>query len=122
MTRLLTMALAFGALLANGLLAHDAKLHQSNATTGQVTAIAKDSFDLKTDKGNFKVTYSSTTVFQHGGTKVDPSRLTKGAKVGVIGTKLPTGELVAKEVLLNVDEAAGHDKAPAKTKNAEHAH
>jgi fructose-specific component phosphotransferase system IIB-like protein len=95
-------------ILAGAALAHDPRLHQANAYTGEVTAVGSGSFDLKTKTGNWKVTYSATTTFEHGKAKVDKSHLKKGDTVGVIGTKLPNGELVAKQVLLGVEEEADH--------------
>ena len=86
--------------------AHDPKLHKGNKTEGVVTSVAADSFELKTKTGNLKVTFSGTTKFEHGNAKVDKSHLKKGDTVSVIGTKLPTGELVAKEVLLGTHAAA----------------
>jgi len=86
--------------------AHDPKLHKGNATTGTVAAVNTGSFDLKTPTATFKVTYDAKTKFEHGNAAVDASHLKKGESVSVIGTKLPTGELVAKEVLLGV--AAPH--------------
>ena len=91
--------------------AHDPRLHQANAVTGQVMSVADSSFELKTKTDNWKVTFSKTTQFEHGKQKVDKTHLKKGETVGVIGTKLPNGELVAKQVLLDVEEEAGHDAA-----------
>jgi hypothetical protein len=96
-------------ILATAAWAHDPRLHQANAFTGQVMSVGSGSFDLKTKTGNWKVTYSATTTFEHGKAKVDKTHLKKGDTVGVIGTKLPNGELVAKQVLLGVeDEEAEH--------------
>lgn len=90
-------------LLLTGLCwAHDPKLHKGKATTGVVAAVNAESFDLKTQAATIKVTLNSKTKFEHGDAAVDKSHLKKGDNVSVIGTKLPTGELVAKEVLLGV--------------------
>ena len=110
-------------LASASLWAHDSRLHQSNATTGDVVAVADQSFDLKTAKGNVKVTFDAKTKFEEGGAPVDKNHLIKGGHVGVIGTKLATGELVAKEVLLGVEQDSDH-AAKGKTKGAasEHKH
>ena len=84
--------------------AHDEQLHKPNAVTGEIASVADDSFQLKTKTDTIKVTFSSKTKFEHGKEAVDKSHLKKGEPVGVIGTKLPTGELVAKEVLLGLPE------------------
>lgn len=121
MRRLYVMILTLGLLGSTSMWAHDARLHQANATTGEVTSVGSDNFELKTAKGNVKVTFSSKTTFEHGGAKVDKSHLKKGDHVGVLGTKLPTGELVAKEILLGVEESG--KEAPNKAKAAtEHKH
>jgi hypothetical protein len=105
------------ALLTAGLWAHDARLHQANATTGDVTSVRDGSFDLKTAKGTVKVTYDAKTKFEHGGKAADKDHLAKGAHVGVIGTKLASGQLVAKEILLGVEQE-GKDSHKA----ADHKH
>jgi hypothetical protein len=121
MKKLYVMILMLGTLVSTGIWAHDARLHQANATTGEVTSVASDNFDLKTEKGNVKVTFSSKTSFEHGGAKLDKSHLMKGDQVGVIGTKLPSGEIVAKEILLGVEES--RKEAPNKGKApTEHKH
>ena len=98
MTRLLAAAFILSALCW----AHDPKLHKGKQTTGVVAAVSDGSFDLKTGASTIKVTFDSKTKFEHGNAAVDKSHLKKGDNVSVIGTKLPTGELVAKEVLLGV--------------------
>lgn len=114
--------LTLGMVAAAGLWAHDARLHQANAVTGDVVAMGADSFDLKTAKGTVKVTLNAKTKFEDAGKAADRSRLGKGARIGVIGTKLPSGELVAKEVLLNVADTSrgAAPKAAAPAAHAKH--
>jgi len=97
-----TMLLMLGVLGSAGIWAHDARLHKSNAVTGEIASLAADGFELKTGTATIKVTFSTKTKFEHGKETVDKSHLKKGDHVGVIGTKLPTGELVAREVLLGL--------------------
>lgn len=105
MNRFLGMTLLALALLAPARTwGHDPRLHKGNAVTGEIASVSGDNFELKTTTGNIKVTFSSKTKFEHGKDTVDKSHLQKGDRVGVIGTKLPTGELVAKEVLLGLPE------------------
>ncbi|HEY9250683.1 MAG TPA: DUF5666 domain-containing protein, partial [Rariglobus sp.] len=85
--------------------AHDPKLHKGPVTTGVVAAVSAESFDLKTKTATVKVTFTDKTKFEHGNATVDKSHVKKGESVSVIGTKLPTGELVAKEVLLGVGDS-----------------
>jgi hypothetical protein len=91
--------------------AHDPKLHKGNATSGVVASIAGDTFELKTATATVKVTLNEKTKFEHGSAAVDKTHLKTGDSVSVIGTKLPAGELVAKEVLLGV----AHPHPPAKS-------
>lgn len=86
--------------------AHDPKLHKGNSITGEIASVTSHGFELKTATGNIKVTFSGKTTFEHGKDTVDKSHLRKGDRVGVIGTKLPSGELVAREVLLGLPEPA----------------
>lgn len=105
--------------------AHDPKLHKGKVVTGEVASVAGDSFELKTATGNIKVAFSNKTKFEHGKETVDKSHLAKGDRVGVTGPKLPTGELVAKEVLLGLaasKEDAAHKTDRGAKKNPEHKH
>ena len=113
------------ALTATTAMAHDAKLHKGKATTGEIVSVADDRFEMKTAAGTTVVSFSSKTHFEHGTQKVDKSHLSKGATVSVIGTKLPTGELVAREVILGGATEAAADRSNMKQSNkqkAEHKH
>jgi hypothetical protein len=114
------LGLGLGLGVGTALWAHDARLHQPNATVGDIANVGADSFELTTAKGSFKVTYSSKTKFEHGGAAVDKSHLVKGDHVGVIGTKLPSGEIVAREVLLGVERESPETKG--KTQGSDHKH
>ncbi len=120
-----TMLLVLGLLAPAGIWAHDPRLHKPNAVTGEIASVAADGFELKTKTDTIKVTFSSKTKFEHGKETVDKSHLTKGDRVGVIGTKLPTGELVAKEVLLGLAVPKGdaaHKADQGGKKSPEHKH
>jgi hypothetical protein len=93
--RLLAPLLAFATLLS----AHDAKLHKGNATAGEIVSVTPANIVMKTAKGNVNVTLNKATKFEVGTAAVDLKQFKKGDKIDVIGTKLATGELVAKEVL-----------------------
>ena len=111
MHRLFAVAILTVALLAPAVTrAHDPKLHKGNLISGEIVSVAGDSFELKTKTGNLKVSFNSKTKFEHGSAAADPSHLKNGEPAGVIGTKLPTGELVAKEVVLGVKPAAAKSK------------
>lgn len=114
----MTAALALGLLASGSVMAHDAKLHKGKATTGEVISVADDRFEIKTSTGTTVVSFSSKTKFEHGNQTVDKTHVSKGAKVSVIGTKLPSGELVAREVMLGVSDAAT-DHSAMKTADKE---
>ena len=121
----MTTLLVLGLLAPASVWAHDPRLHKANAVTGEITSVGGDSFELKTKTDTIKVAFSSKTKFEHGKETVDKSHLAKGDRVGVIGTKLPTGELVAKEVLLGLaasKEDAAHKTDQGAKKNPEHKH
>lgn len=103
-------------LCAMPLMAHDDKIHK--AIFGEVAAMTADGLDLKTKTGLLKVKYSSKTTFEHDKKPAEKKDVRVGDRVGVLGSKLPSGELMANEVILGVPEP----KAPATEKNAEHKH
>ena len=119
MKNVLTAVIALGMLGTSVVRAHDARLHNPNTIVGDITALGADNFEMKTEKGNFKVTYSTKTTFEHDGKKVDKTHLVKGDHIGVIGTKLPSGEVVAKEILVGVERGGAAAKGKA---TAEHKH
>ncbi|HYZ86575.1 MAG TPA: hypothetical protein VE621_19330 [Bryobacteraceae bacterium] len=94
----LTSALAF---------AHDASKHKGKPVQGEVVSSAGDRFEVKTETGIIPVTFSSKTKFEHGDSTVDKTHVIKGVHVSVFGTKLPSGEIVAREVLIG--DAGNHD-------------
>jgi hypothetical protein len=111
------MVILGGALLtlaAMPLAAHDDKIHK--ATVGIVSAASADGLELDTKTGKVKVKYSSKTTFELKEKPAEKSGVRVGERVGVIGPKLPSGELMASEVILGVPEP----KAAAK--KAEHKH
>lgn len=108
--RKLLLGLAFATILG----AHDAKLHKGNATAGEIISVAPANLVMKTAKGNVTVTLNKDTKFEMGNAAVDLNHFKKGDKIDVIGTKLATGELVAKEVLMTVAPAKAAAKADHK--------
>ena len=118
MKRRLMVASATATLLLLGcmqLMAHDDKIHK--ATVGEVTAATADGLDLKTKDAVVKVKYSSKTTFELKEKPAAKADVKVGDRVGVIGSKLPTGELMANEVILGVPAA----KPPAAKKD-DHKH
>lgn len=89
------------------LVAHDADEHAGTPTEGEIVAVRADGFDLKTADSTMKVTFTAETVFEMGDAKVDKSHLMAGAKVSVFGTKLPSGSISAKEVVMGAMDHSG---------------
>ena len=91
----------FATFLAISLLgAHDARLHKGKATTGEVVSVSEDKMEVKTATGPLTVTLNNKTKYEHGTKAAAKSHLQKGQRVSVFGTKLPTGELVAREIVI----------------------
>lgn len=112
----LTLALATTLLLGCiQLMAHDDKIHK--ATVGEVAAATADGLDLKTKTGIVKVKYSSKTTFDLNKKPAEKAAVKLGDRVGVIGSKLPSGELMANEVILGVPAPK-----PAAGKKTAHKH
>jgi hypothetical protein len=89
--------------------AHDPSKHKGKATEGEITAVSGDKIELKTSAGNVQVSLNAKTKIEHGTQVVDRSHLKPGERVSVFGTKLASGELVAREVVIPVP---GAGKAP----------
>lgn len=119
MKRLSMMAATVAALLMSGLnlAAHDDRLHGPNAITGQIVAVSAEGLSLKTKTDTVKVKYSSKTKFELATKAVDKSRVKQGDRAGVVGSRLPTGEWMANEVILGLPEPK-----PVEKKAAEHKH
>jgi hypothetical protein len=120
MLRIISLTISAGLMLGALALAHDPSQHKGKPVAGEVVSVSKERFDMKTSKGTVPVTFSSKTKFEHGTATVDSSHVKTGEKVQVFGTRLPSGVLVAKEVLIGApaktpsDSHSGH--APAKKK------
>lgn len=102
----LSIALA-GLMSASVVFAHDERLHSPDATEGQIVSIAGNNVVMKTAKGDVKVTLTKDTKYEMGDQAVDVNHFKKGDKIGVIGTKLATGEIVAKEMIMPMESSKG---------------
>ena len=111
-----TVVLLAGLMGASILSAHDQKLHKGNATQGEIVSMEGNNVVMKTATGNVKVVLNKDTKYEMGEKTVDLSHFKKGDKIGVIGTKLASGELVAKEILMTMApaKAAAHAEAAHK--------
>lgn len=111
MKKTLILMLTAVALMTGIASAHDASKHKGKPVQGEVITSSSDRFEVKTESGVIPVTFSSKTKFEHGNADVDNTHVTKGTQVSVFGTKLPSGEMVAREVLIATGAAKGQSGA-----------
>lgn len=112
MKRLLTILL-FTAVLTSSGYAHDPSLHKGKPVNGKIAAVGNDGFDLIVGNQTIKVSLTSKTTIEHGKQVVSRDHLQKGLTGSVFGTKLPSGEMVAREVVIGDsahEEHAGQEK------------
>ena len=99
--------------------AHDKSLHKGKPTEGTIATVSGDQIDLKTTAGNVKVALTSKTKIEHGKETVDRTHLKAGERISVFGTKLPSGELVAREVLIGAP-TSGAGNGTSSKEHAQH--
>lgn len=87
--------------------AHDAKYHREKPVHGTIEAVKDASVTLSTEKGEQQVTLTGSTKVQKGETSASKSDLHPGQHLMVFGTKLESGELVAREILIQPDSPVG---------------
>jgi hypothetical protein len=104
-----------GVSLSGILHAHDPSQHKGKPVTGEVESVAASQFRLKTASGTVIVSIMAQTEYERGKEVHDKSLLKQGEKVSVFGTKLASGELVAKEVLWS---PPNRKRAPAQNRPA----
>jgi hypothetical protein len=114
MFRLLMTCFAVAMLLASLSFAHDERLHKDNALTGEIVSVTADGLQLKTKMDTVTVRFSSKTKFELDKKAVDKSQVRQGDRAGVIGNKLPTGEVMANEVILGLPAPGAAADAGAK--------
>jgi hypothetical protein len=107
---ILTTVLVFGLLAPTLASAHDRSLHKGKSTDGEIVSVSADKLELKTASGPVMVTLNDKTKYEHGKQTLTKSHLKKGDHVSVFGTKLPTGELVAREILVGAPESHASHK------------
>jgi hypothetical protein len=100
--------LIVGLLAATLASAHDISLHKGSATQGEIVSVEGEKMVVKTATGPVTVSFSGKTKYEHGNQTVTKSHLKAGDKVAVFGTKLASGEVVAREILINPPAADSH--------------
>jgi len=99
--------------------AHDASLHKGKPTVGKVTSLAENGVSLETAHGTTAVTFQDKTKFERGDAQASAQEIQTGDQLTIFGTKLPSGELVAREVLLtntNAKSATHMEHTPHQAK------
>lgn len=119
MTRLLTI-LFFAGLAMPSAIGHDPSKHKGKATEGVIRAVSGDKIEIKATAGLITVALTTKTKIEHGTESVDRSHLKAGERVSVFGTKLPSGELVAREIV--IAPSSGGDKGNGKRTQAQRNH
>jgi hypothetical protein len=87
--------------------AHDRSLHKGKPVEGEAATIAADQLTLKTATATIVVVFDEQTHFERGDKPATKADLARGIHLTVFGTKLATGELVAREVLIGETHGAG---------------
>jgi hypothetical protein len=108
MSRQVFLVLALtGMLSVSAAYGHDARLHKGKPTVGKVVSLADNGVTLQTAHGTTAVTFQDKTKFERGEAQASSQEIQPGDQLTVFGTKLPSGELVAREVLLPTTGAKG---------------
>ena len=89
--------------------AHDQSLHKGKATEGEIVSVKPDRFVIRTEGGDKTVTLGEKTKIELGDSVGSRADLKGGARVAVFGTKLPSGQIVAKEIVVQGDDSHRHE-------------
>lgn len=108
--KLLATSILTGFMGAAVLMAHDPSQHKGTPTKGEVVSITGDRIQVKTEKGMKTIILNDKTTFERGKAKASLSDFKKGDRVAILGTTLTSGEIVAREVLLDSAVAASGQK------------
>ena len=93
-------------------LGHETRLHRGKPTEGEVASVQGDHLSLKTAAGSVPVTLTDGTKVERESQQATRADLAPGTHVAVFGTKLPTGELVAREIVIEGGAHHGSKATP----------
>lgn len=110
--RIAAVTLAVTCLISPPAFAHDKSLHKGKAAEGEIVSVQPGRFVMKTAGGEKTVTLGQKTKIEVGEAAGTREALKNGARVAVFGTKLPGGEIVAKEVLVQPGSSPRDGQAP----------
>jgi hypothetical protein len=97
---LAALTLAVTCLTTTPAFAHDQSQHKGQATEGEIVSAQPGRFVMKTASGEKTVSFDDKTKIEVGDEAGKREDLEHGARVAVFGTKLPGGEIVAKEIVV----------------------
>lgn len=83
--------------------AHDPSKHVGKPVMGEIVSMEGNTIILKTEKEEVKVILNEHTKIEKHDAQAARSDLLAGSDVHIFGTKLATGELVAKEIVITSD-------------------
>jgi hypothetical protein len=86
--------------------AHDESSHGRKPTEGVIDAVHGDHLSLRSQKGTISVVLDEKTAIEQDEKPVGRDRLEPGARVSVFGTKLPGGEIVARDIVVSARRGA----------------
>ena len=101
--KIVILSLLAALITTSAAFAHDQALHHGKPVMGNVTAVNNDGFVMQVDTEALQVKLLPETKFETGmnGEPGTRAAVKIGAHAMVYGTKLETGELVAKEVMVH---------------------
>jgi len=109
-------------IVSSSALAHDSN-HHGRPVAGKIASVNDQGFVLSTDDGPVQITVTGTTSYGKGEAKAERTDLRVGEEVLVYGTKLESGELVAKDVhLTEVFKGSGDNKVAERGQGAGQGH
>ena len=82
-------------------------------TKGDVVSVGEDRLSVKTKKGRVTILLTQKSRIVMGGAEMPLAALKQGARVTVVGTAQPTGEIVAREIQLPMTAAPMQSTMPS---------
>lgn len=110
MRRTALCAIAAFVIAGGSAVAHEQSLHKGRPTEGRVASVSGNGLVLETDKGKVSVTLTDTTKMERDEKPIARKEIQTGDLVSVFGTKLETGELVAREIVVHAPGQGGHER------------
>lgn len=114
MPRRIFAVLSLTALLIPGMaLAAASGKAKEQKTKGELVSVGEDRLQLKTKKATVTVLLTQKPRIVMRGAEMSPAALKQGAKVTVVGTTQPNGEIIAREIQLPAPAAPAQMTMPS---------